>query len=176
MDFTSNRSVQHPSKAPVGSPKENNTWRNSPGWLRIMWIVLLFAVTALAISIVALLYFGGAKETKFVAKDKVQAVFLTSGQVYFGDIAAINDQFIDLQNIYYLSVDQKVQPEQKDKQQQDSSVSLVKLGCELHGPQDQMIINREQVSFWENLKTDGKVSEAIKKWIEQNPEGQNKCS
>jgi hypothetical protein len=37
-----------------------------------------------------------------------------------------------------------------------------------------MIINREQVTFWENLKSDGKVSEAIAKWVQENPEDQ-KC-
>jgi hypothetical protein len=37
-----------------------------------------------------------------------------------------------------------------------------------------MIINREQVSFWENLKDDGKVAKAIDQWVSQNPNGQ-KC-
>lgn len=177
MDFTSNRSVQQPAKAaPGGHGSSAKSWKTSPKWLRLIWIVLLFSVTALVVSMLALLYFGGPKESKYVVKDRVQAVFLTNGQVYFGDINAINDQYIDLQNIYYLSVDQKVQPEQKsDDKSQDSSVSLVKLGCELHGPMDQMIINREQVTFWENLRTDGQVSDAIKKWIEQNPNGQ-KCN
>lgn len=118
------------------------------------------------------MYLGGDKESKLIDKSKFQAVFLTSGQVYFGNIVSANEDFLDLKNIYYLSVNRQVQPEQSaDKQ---ASVSLVKLGCELHGPTDQMIINREQVTFWENLKTDGQVSQAIDKWVEQNPEGQ-KC-
>lgn len=39
---------------------------------------------------------------------------------------------------------------------------LVKLGDELHGPKDEMRINRDQVLLWENLKGDSKVTDAIK--------------
>jgi hypothetical protein len=37
----------------------------------------------------------------------------------------------------------------------------VKLGNELHGPEDEMTIEKAQVLYWENLKPSGKVSEAI---------------
>lgn len=146
-------------------------------WLRAALMVLLFAGTVLIVSMLVLLYFGGSKkESTFVDKKKIQAVFLTNGQVYFGQISSINDGYIDLKQIYYLNVNQQVQPNQESKDSKDTnqSVSLVKLGCELHGPTDQMIINRDQVTFWENLKTDGQVTEAIAKWVEQNPDGQ-KC-
>ena len=36
-----------------------------------------------------------------------------------------------------------------------------------------MLINREQVVFWENLKSDGDVTEAIATYREENPEGQD---
>jgi hypothetical protein len=38
-----------------------------------------------------------------------------------------------------------------------------------------MIINRTQVAFWENIKDDGKVVQAIKQFKQQNPNGPN-CS
>jgi len=153
--------------------KKGGAWHGSPMWLRVVWIVLLFSATVLAVAMVILLYVGGDKEQKLVDKAKFQAVFLASGQVYFGNVTAVNDKYVDLKNIYYLSVsNQNVQP--RDDSQEQTSVSLVKLGCELHGPVDEMVINREQVTFWENLKTDGQVSKAIDKWVEQNPEGQ-KC-
>ena len=179
MDFSRSSSSQPAaaSRATSASPsdgnKRNGSWKGSPKWLRVVWIILLFAVTILVVSMVALLYVGGGKESKLIDKSKFQAVFLTNGQVYFGNVVSVNDSFVDLKNIYYLSVNQQVQPEQKDNK--EASVSLVKLGCELHGPVDEMVINREQVTFWENLKTDGQVSQAIDKWVEQNPEGQ-KCN
>lgn len=178
MDF-SQRSSQPAAAAARsantnGGTKKNGAWQGSPMWLKILWVVLLFSGTVLVVSTVALLYFGGPKESKIIDKSKFQAVFLTNGQVYFGNVTAANDQFIDLKNIYYLNVNQQVQPEQQNNDQK-ASVSLVKLGCELHGPADEMIINRDQVTFWENLRTDGEVTKAIDKWVEQNPEGQ-KCN
>lgn len=182
MDFM-NRGAAQPA-APVRvanngggnapSPdKKNGRWKESPMWLRVVWIVLLFSATIVVVALAALLYIGGPDESKQVNKDKQQAVFLTNGQVYFGKIKSVNSKFIDLRGVYYLNVNQQVQPEQADKQAQ-SSISLVKLGCELHGPSDQMIVNRDQVTFWENLKDDGQVTKAIAEWIEQNPTGQ-KC-
>jgi hypothetical protein len=38
----------------------------------------------------------------------------------------------------------------------------VKLGNEIHGPEQEMQISSSQVIFWENLKNDGKVVDAIK--------------
>jgi len=38
----------------------------------------------------------------------------------------------------------------------------VKLGSEIHGPEDLMIINRAQILFVENLKPSGRVSQAIR--------------
>jgi len=144
-------------------------------WLRVMWLVLLVCATLLVAALVVLLYFGGPKEQNYLKKNQEQAVFLTNGQVYFGKVVSVNKQYIDLQDIYYLNVSQQVQPDQKTNSSQGGSVSLVKLGCELHGPMDQMIINRDQVTFWENLKTDGQVTTAIKKWRTENPQGQ-KCA
>jgi hypothetical protein len=37
----------------------------------------------------------------------------------------------------------------------------VKLGSELHGPQDAMFIDSDKVMFWENMKDDSKVVQAI---------------
>jgi hypothetical protein len=148
--------------------------RNEPGWLRAATVVLLFSLTILAVGVTCLFYFGRDREAHYVDNEKVQAVFLTNGQVYFGKITAIKQGYVDLRDIYYLN--SQSQPDSDGNTSgQPTSFSLVKLGCELHGPQDQMVINREQVSFWENLKSDGKVADAIKEWQSQNPDGQNKC-
>jgi hypothetical protein len=179
-----NRSAGQPAAAPrvattgSGSSASNDKprsphWNESPTWLRVVWMVLLFSATILIVALATLMYFGGSKEGDYVDKTKQQAVFLASGQVYFSKVKTINDKYMVLNDIYYLNVNQQVQPDQKDSNKQaPSSVSLVKLGCELHGPIDQMIVNREQVTFWENLKDDGQVAQAVVKWKKQNPNGQ----
>ncbi len=167
-------SSQSSASVTAGSDGLKKVVNREPRWLRIIVVVLLFSGTILALAIAILLYFGKDKESGYIDESKYQAVFLTNGQVYFGTVAQVNDHFVDLQNIYYLNSQQ--QPDSKDKNaQQQTSFSLVKLGCELHGPTDQMIINRDQVSFWENLKSDGKVAKAIQQFKDQNPNGQN-CS
>jgi hypothetical protein len=191
MDFNMNRGSQSAPSRPAasstsaasangGGKSSKSGLKGGPAWLRVVWLVLLFSITILVVAIAILLYNGGTKQSNYVDKDKQQAVFLTNGQVYFGKIKDVNSQYIDLRNIYYLNVNQQVQPDQKDDKNKEASnaqnsISLVKLGCELHGPADQMIINRDQITFWENLKDDGQVAKAIAQWVEQNPDGQ-KCA
>lgn len=156
----------------------NNSLKKSdrhqpPRWLRVAFVTLLFSGTILAIAIAGLLYVGKDKEAQYVNKDKYQAVFLTNGQVYFGKVAKVTSEYVNLQGIYYLNSQQGTA--EGDKKTEQTSFSLVKLGCELHGPADQMIINRDQVSFWENLTSEGKVAKAIDQFISENPEGQT-CS
>lgn len=136
-------------------------------------VALLFSVTMLTVAVISfLMIVKQNEESQFVAKDRMQAVFLNGGQVYFGHIKALNNKYVGLTDIYYLRVSQQVQPKQGEQSQQD--ISLVKLGCELHGPQDQMLINRDQIVFWENLKDDGQVAKAVAEYIKANPNGQ-KC-
>jgi hypothetical protein len=42
-----------------------------------------------------------------------------------------------------------------------TNINIVKLGGELHGPTDEMRINRDTVLFIEDLKSDSKVVSAI---------------
>lgn len=187
MEFSTSRGTQAPAPARVASnsaptgtssnkSSKNTGWRTNPLWLRVALLVLLFAGTVIVIALLVLIYLGGNRQDNLINKKEEQAVFLTNGQVYFGKVKSVNSQYIDLQGIYYLNVNQQVQPNQTGSNSSASnsnqSVSLVKLGCELHGPNDEMVINTQQVTFWENLKTTGQVSKAITQWQQQNPNGQ----
>lgn len=104
-----------------------------------------------------------------IKKDQYQAVFLTNGQVYFGKLSKPSSDYVNLEDIYYLQIQQSTeQPSserpavQPSSDEQQSQVSLTKLGKELHGPEDKMFIARDQILFWENLKNDSTVSKAIK--------------
>jgi hypothetical protein len=102
------------------------------------------------------------------------AVFLTNGQVYFGKIASINSTEVDLRDIFYLQVNQQQglqpgaspSPTPASGSNAQPEISLVKLGNELHGPNDRMRINRDQVLFTESLKKDSKVVTAIEDFKE----------
>lgn len=174
-----------PQQQPVQKHDENNMhngqhgrlhWGNVPGWLRVANVVLLFSITALAVAIALLLNASNPRENQYVAQDKYQAVFLQNGQVYFGKIGSLTSKYVDLQNVFYLNSNSSSSDDKTTTSESTSNqFTLVKLGCELHGPYDQMVINRDQVTFWENLKDDGQVVKTINEWIKQNPNGQ-KCS
>ena len=174
---TTNQPAGHPGPVANPSAARGSSKRDGGGMsklFRISSVVLLFASTILVLVLLVSVVKSSTskKESDFVKTDKMQAVFLNGGQVYFGKIKSLNAKYMQLTGIYYLRVNQQVQPNQSTSQNND--ISLVKLGCELHGPVDEMLINRDQITFWENLKTDGQVAKAVATYIQQNPNGQ-KC-
>lgn len=101
-----------------------------------------------------------------VDKGKYQAVFLSNGQVYFGKLRGLNSDYPTVTDIYYLVVRRPLQSQQPEAteaaEQQRPSFTLIKLGRELHGPVDKMVINRQHILFVEDLKEDGRVVQAIR--------------
>ena len=154
------------SSAPEMELEHPNSDKKKPSALR--WIIVLVVVVLV---IFACLY-GVSKMTKLniLGLDKNssewQAVFLSNGQVYFGQSSSLNRDTVNLKNIYYLQVTQALQPDGTPAAQQQGELSLVKLGNELHGPVDAMQINRDHILFIEDLKKDGKVVKAIEKYLE----------
>ena len=95
-----------------------------------------------------------------------QAIFLSNGQVYFGKASRLTGAYVKLTDVYYLQVNQTLQPAGKTTTPQQS-ISLAKLGLsEIHKPTDMMLINREQVLFIETMGPDSQVVEAIKAYKE----------
>lgn len=185
MDF---RQTVQPSRPTPSSPQQSHaasddSAKNSGGhvagggnsnkWLKILTVVILVGIAILLAAIAFGLGHGKSDkgEYKYVNRDKYQAVFLSNGQVYFGNVQALNSQYIRMTNIYYLT-----QGDGSSSSSSSSNYSLIKLGCQqIHDPYDSMVINREQVTFWENLQDDGKVVTSIKKFKQQNPNGPD-CS
>lgn len=129
----------------------------------LLYVLYAVVVVVLAYAIWATKGFG-------IWKNKsadYQAVFLSNGQVYFGQMKSSGASNVTLEDIYYLRV-QQIQPKAEEKPQ--GKLTLIKLGNELHAPQDKMIINRDHILFYENLKSDGKVAEAIKRYKEKGPD------
>jgi hypothetical protein len=101
-----------------------------------------------------------------VDQGKYQAVFLNNGEVYFGKIQSHAGSYLELTDIYYVQVAPVLQQGQEDKnnndnKQQQNQISLVKLGGELHGPMDRMMMNKNMITYIEDLKDDSKVAQAI---------------
>ena|SRR3989338_7827997 len=123
-----------------------------------------FVFLVLIILLAGYLFYG--QSIWFYLKTKgYQSVFLTNGQVYFGKISK-SGQWIKLSDVYYLQITDPLQPagNQGDSviPKKEQSIQLVKLGSELHGPADVMYIEKDKILFWENMKDDSKVLQAIK--------------
>lgn len=110
-----------------------------------------------------------------IDSNKYQAVFFTNGQVYFGKLQKLSGDYFRLNDIFYIQAKpnggeddaNKSQNPQETSEQTASDLQLIKLGSEVHGPEDEMIISKEQILFFENLKKDGKVSDTINKYHKQ---------
>lgn len=160
----SSASAEHPSVEPS---HESRTHRGSAPLKKskkskLAWVGLAFLVLALVGTLAWMLLRGTS--VPGVDSSKYQAVFLTNGQVYFGKLKSVNSDYYKLTNIFYLQAsgtEQTSDNPQETTQQENSNVQLIKLGNEVHGPEDTMIIGKEQVLFFENLKPDGKVSDTI---------------
>jgi len=130
-----------------------------------LWIiaaVLLLAVVA------GLAFWLMSKESSVSAQinqDKYQAVFFTNGQVYFGKLSPIGDDYFKLKDVYYLQADSEKSKNPQETTKQDAGdVQLIKLGSEIHGPEDEMTISENQMLFFENIKDDGDVGKSISEY------------
>jgi hypothetical protein len=95
-----------------------------------------------------------------------QAVFLTNGQVYFGHLTKTDSNFLTLEDVYYL---QEQQGLLQSGQGSNNKVNVIKLGAELHAPEDKMSINREHVLFYETMKPDSRINQAIEQFVKTGP-------
>jgi len=154
--------------APEPSPRTGATSHH------LGWPVKLLAI-ALTVAALTFTVFYASRAVSAITADagikskQYQAVFLTNGQVYFGKVSHVDSSYVKITDIYYLQVQQTVQPDanKNSTSNNNQQVSLAKLGGELHGPEDVMYVSRQQVLFWENLKDDGKVAKAIKDYKAQ---------
>ncbi len=179
MDFSTRGSNSPlPQQNPVThnpvqpSKHDKSSTSKQLGLLKWATLGLGGVIVLLIVAVILVLIFSAPKsQANYVYNNKLQAVFLNTGQVYFGNIKNINAQYLVLTNIFYLQTNNK-SGSSSTNTSSNSNVSLVKLGCELHAPYDQMVINMQQVTFWENLQDKGQVAKAVAQYYKEYPHGQ----
>ena len=139
---------------------KNYTYKiTTAGWLVIGLIVILVFISGYFLVNYSREQSGGLAETK----SEWQAIFLSSGETFFGRVKSENNDSVILQDIYYL---QDIQSLHQGSDGTVKDFSLVKLGNEIHGPFDEMRINRSHILYVEDLKKDSKVVQAIERYKE----------
>lgn len=140
-------------------------------------VIIIIIISALFVGLLATgLMLLNSKDTKNVKsniitdsssikKDETyKAVFLLNNQVYFGKIEKETENKLTLNSVYYLQVNQADTTKDKNAEPQ---TSLIKLGEEIHGPENKLEIMNQNILFIETLRKDSKVLEAIGNYEKQ---------
>ena len=125
---------------------------------RVVTIILVLALIAVVGAVVVAqrerirLALGGT-EAAYIDATTYQSVVLVTNQVYFGRLQIDGDVYT-LSDVYSFSANSDAST---------GTVQLVKRGSELHGPEEPLIIPGRSVLFFENMRTDSEVVQAIGK-------------
>lgn len=121
------------------------------GILSIVVIIVVIVAAGVAYYFVN----GGSQ----VDSSKYQAVFLNNNQVYFGKLHSYGTDQPYLTNVWYIQT--PVTSSSVASAAQSSQLQLQQLTKSVHGPEDEMILNKSQVLFVENLASDSQVVKLI---------------
>ncbi len=115
----------------------------------------LAAVTTVVLIIGAWVLINAPWGQQTIPKDSYQAVYLTTGQMYFGKLQNTTGSFLTLSHPY------TTQRSADGEQATQNETTLVKLTQQVYGPDDSIALRSEQVQFWQNLRSDSKVVQTI---------------
>lgn len=154
------------SPRPVADTRKKQKGAGRKKW----WLVGIILVVAL-LGVGAWKVFAGGTGADGIDHSKYQALFLSNGtitnNVYFGKLERISDGYYRLTDVFYIKAAQA--SSDKSAAANSNDLTLAKLGdTEIYGPQDTVIIPREQVLYYQNMKDDSKIVQAITKYHSTN--------
>lgn len=134
--------------------------------MKLLKTIPILKLIVLILVIVGLGFFGVYKilpafSGKVATKSDYSAIFLDNNQVYFGKIGRTGGDFVKVTDVYYF------ESPSASSAQVGSDITLVKLGSEVHGPTDEMKINRDHILYLEELTDDSRVVAAIRSYKNQ---------
>ncbi len=146
---------QSRSNSALNSPNKGSSKKG------IIWTIAI-AVFVIILGAVAWFVFAAPKsQPTGIDKSRFQAVFLANGQIYFGKLQDFSDSTFKMTTIYYPQTTGKDSEAATNAQSQNSNIQLIRLGDEVHGPDNEMFLTKDQILYYENLKSDSKVSQLI---------------
>ncbi|MBI2309299.1 hypothetical protein HYU89_00165 [Candidatus Collierbacteria bacterium] len=111
------------------------------------------------------------------SQDDYVAVYMENGKVYFGKMENSDTDEPKLTDVFSLNV--TIQDQQRsaaesgeegaivDQFAPQTDFELVKLTDQFQAPTDLLVLSRNKILFWEPLKSDSRVVEAIRKYKAQ---------
>lgn len=129
------------------------------------WLIIAIAAALLIVAAGAYVFMNKSGFDRTIDRDKYQAVFLTNGNIYFGKLHNVSGDHMKLTDVYYPQAQQSSNSTDEsadDQSENQNNLQLIKLGEEIHGPEDEIFISKQHVLFYENLKPEARVVQVIK--------------
>ncbi|GEM_PF-7113733 len=101
--------------------------------------------------------FGSSKVHPPESKSDYVAIYMENGKVYFGKMQDSDSDEPRLTDVFTLNVT-------AGQDQAAAEFELVKLTDQFQAPTDLLVLSRNKILFWEPLKDDSRVVEAINKY------------
>lgn len=155
-------------QAPVQQPVQPQTYAVDQGYAPKQrrstdWNKIVAVVVGLLAVIGVLVWLKLSQPAAIVPRsDRYQAVFLDTGQVFFGKLKNTEGAYLKLEKAYSTKkTELPADATDEQKAAAEQNVSLAKVGVEVYGPENEMAIRAEQVLFWQDLASESKVAKAI---------------
>lgn len=92
-----------------------------------------------------------------IDSSQYQAVYLANGQMYFGKLQNTEGTYLYMKSPYMPQSTTDSSSQTTDA----TTGTIVRVKNQLWGPEDSIAIRADQVAFWQNLRNDSKVTQAI---------------
>lgn len=125
---------------------------------------LVLAITAVVVSVVGVVWLMQQlyqANLQRIDTSKYQVVYLVNGQAYFGKLQNTSGDFLVVKSPYIAQSVESV-GEDTSKTAGSTQTTILKVTDQVYGPDDSIAIKSSQVAFWQNLRDDSKVTQAIK--------------
>lgn len=122
----------------------------------LKWPIIGASVVVLAALVTVIIL--RAQPLQKIETTQYQAVYLINGQMYFGKLQNTEGTYLYMRSPYMPQSTTSSEGQTTDA----NTSTLVRVKDQLWGPEDSIAIRSDQVAFWQNLRDDSKVSQAIK--------------
>jgi len=141
---------------------KNKCCSNKLAVLTYIVLVLIIIVAGIKIGLLNWQY------NKVINENTYQVVFLDNGESYFGKLESLGFKTYRLSNVYYLKYFPKTQQTEDANNANVNSdnyeLKLIRLGeQEFYKPNNEIIINKDKILYWENLQSDSEIMDIINK-------------
>lgn len=120
------------------------------------WQIVLGFITGVVVIAAAAAWALDYTFAQKIERGGYQVVYLTNGQAYFGKLQNTKGEYLVMKEPYTA---QSVA--QGEAAESAAATTLLKVSQQVYGPQDSIAIKSDQVSFWQNLRSDSKVAAAL---------------